>query len=144
MKKIGVILLSVLIFCGFSATAHASRWDVAGKILAGLEGVRILSRGEIDILGTMGGLHRDDDKEERRVVVYEREHYPRRDHRYERCERVWVPEYAWERRWVPGHYERKGHHGRKVYVRGYYESCKVERGGHWEYRCADGCRTHHH
>lgn len=146
MRKIGVIVLSAVILCGLSVPAYASRWDVAGKILAGLEGVRILSRGNIDILGTVGGLHRD----EQRVVYRDSGSYEaryRNERRYEhreRCERVWVPEYAWERRWVPGHYERAGNHGRKIYVRGHYESRKVERGGRWEYRCEDGCRRHHH
>lgn len=120
MKKIGLIILAAAIFCSASGIALASDWDVAGKILTGLEGLRVLSGGRVDPVGNMFGLDRNS---------RQRSNYAYRNHQ----KRIWVPNYSWARRWVPEHSEYDPAYG-EVVIEGHYIRYKVENGGYWEYR----------
>ena len=122
------IVAAVFALLSFSGVSFASDWDVAGKVLAGIEGARILTGGKIDVIGSVmdigsGRRDRDEVVYEKRVYVVEQPISRKR---------VWVPEYAWEKTWVPAHTEYDPRLG-KVFIEGHYETYKVESGGHWEY-----------
>ncbi|MDD5237508.1 MAG: hypothetical protein PHU96_00900 [Candidatus Omnitrophica bacterium] len=131
MKKISMFLLISTLLIGFIAPAFASDWDVAGKILTGIEGVRIISGGRIDPIGTMIDFVQGPRRvhEERHVYVYK-----------EPCKRVWVPHYVWRREYIPAHVEYSQRYG-KVFVEGRYIEYQVENGGHWVTKCDYDCNS---
>ncbi|MEI8350236.1 MAG: hypothetical protein WCI77_08795 [Candidatus Omnitrophota bacterium] len=131
MKKTIVLVFVTAILLGCCEKSFASDWDVAGKILTGIEGVRIITGGKVDVIGTMTGINRTKDKNQ-----YARSRDNRRDDHYrhdERSDRTWVPDYAWRRIYVPEHKEYHAGYG-EVIVEGHYIKYKVEDGGHWETR----------
>lgn len=131
MKKGFALMLIVAMTLGYSSKVFASDWDVAGKVLTGIEGVRIISGGKVDIIGAMTGINRTKDKNQ-----YARDRGNRHNNRYhykERSDRVWVPDYAWRRIYVPEHREYQAGYG-EVIVEGHYIKYKIEDGGHWETR----------
>lgn len=123
MKKIFVLMLLVSLVCGLGQYAYASDWDAAGKVLTGIEGLRILTGGKVDVIGNIAGIARDKRDEGRCYTYYRKEH----------LQRVWVPHFVWEKRWVPKHKEF-GPRGRAIIVKGHYVKYRIQRGGHWEYR----------
>jgi hypothetical protein len=129
MKKIIVMLLIVSLVCGWGVYAFASDWDVAGKVLTGIEGLRIFSGGKLDLIGNMFGMNRDRQDE--------RSHYAYRQKTD--CRRIWVPAFTWEKKWIPEHSDYDERLG-KIIVEGHYVRYRVERGGHWQYDC--NCRSH--
>jgi hypothetical protein len=124
MKKIILLAFLAFLCVGIVAPAYASDWDVAGKILTGIEGLRIISGGRIDPIGGMINVVQGPNRNQYResyVVV-----------RQEPCRRVWVQDYRWIREWVPEHREYVRGKG-EIIVAGHYVEYKVENGGHWEY-----------
>lgn len=150
MKKVaGVVLLAVVLGLGMRGMGYASDWDKAGKALTVIEGLRVISGGQVDIIGTVTGINRHKDGPAyRETVVIERDHGRGHHPRYaryqpkrrwvekheRRCEpeQVWVPHYEWKQRYVPQHVEYRN--GEKYIVEGHYVSYRVEEGGHWETR----------
>jgi len=127
MKKLLIILFIAAFGFTSAAPASASDWDKAGMALTGIEGLRIISGGRIDLIGSMFGINNR--RMPRRYVKHARKHNDR--DRYICSERVWVPHYSWEKKYVPRHEEYHPRYG-KVTVEGHYVKVKVERGGHWE------------
>lgn len=124
MKKILVIMLVISLVFGFGIYTYASDWDVAGKVLTGIEGLRILTGGKVDVIGNVTGIGRDRRDRGRHYGYRHREH----------CRRVWMPRFVWKKKWVPEHREYDARLG-EIIVEGHYIKYKVERGGHWEYDC---------
>ncbi len=131
MKYVMILLMGFMMMGGFVSSGYASDWDKAGKILTGIEGLRILSGGRIDIVGGLTGINRQSDH-----TRFERSGQYYGPHYRNSCERVWVPEYTWRRQWVPAHreYDRRGGYR---FVEGHYVEYKVANGGHWEYQCRE-------
>ena len=117
MKKTALILIITTTVVTVVVPAYASDWDKFGKIMAGIEGVRILSGGRVDILGTITGINDNNDCGGRISTVS--------------CRRVWVPRnVVWKKVYVPQHKEHHPKYG-KVIVEGHYIKYKVVRGGYW-------------
>lgn len=127
MKRIVAVALVLVLVFSFTVSSFASDWDVAGKVLTGLEGLRILTGGKVDPIGNIAGINR-----QRKGSRYHHEGY------VERCRKVWVPNLVWERKWIPEHREYDEKYG-EIFVEGHYIKYKVERGGRWEYDCSS-CR----
>lgn len=140
MRKpvIAVLVIAGLVL-GFTTFSFASDWDKAGKALAIIEGVRVVTGGKVDIIGTVTGINRPyrqtAEYRERREYGHDRGYSSRRHGSYEwrndnKCKMVWVPHYVWKEKYVPGHTEyRNGH---EVVVEGHHERYLAEEGGHWE------------
>ena len=141
MKKIvTVALITAGIVAGVSTNSFASDWDKAGKVFAIIEGVRVITGGKVDVIGTITGINRQrqENRECEQVRESERPRYARgyaygRRSHFEECERIWVAHYVWREKYIPEHIEYRN--GRKVVVEGHYEKYMVEEGGHWEETC---------
>jgi len=121
------LLLAIILSIGLATTSLASDWDVAGKVLTGIEGLRILTGGKVDIIGNIAGIR---DKQ-----YVEHKGHPRGDYRHHKdCQRVWVPKFVWKKKWIPTHNEYDPKFG-KIIVEGHYIRYKVECGGYWNYDC---------
>lgn len=133
-KKVYVLLIGgFLMFCG-SGPLFASDWDKAGKILTGIEGLRIITGGKVDVIGSLTGIR---NKPQQQVYVYRTgQHHPKVYHHVcsDSCRR-WVPNYVWVEKWVPGHLVYAGGFGQRRFVAGHYERYMVEQGGHWVADC---------
>jgi hypothetical protein len=132
--------LSVILIAGFVAgiqtISFASDWDKAGKVLAVTEGLRIVTGGAFDVLGSITGV-------KERTNVREGRGYSRCDDRpsyivrkvYQpqprHVERIWVPHLVWQDKFVPEHTEYREGYG-NVWIGAHYEKFQVEQGGHWE------------
>jgi hypothetical protein len=127
MNKLAKVLMTVLFLTGVVMPVFASDWEVAGKVLTGLEGLRVISGGEIDVIGTITGINRRNCHSRQNFYQYEvninNGHH----------QRQWVPDYVWEERWVPAHREYDSYRRCTVLIPGHYVRYKVERGGHWVY-----------
>ena len=60
MKRILVVLLVMGLLVGKVIPGYSSDWDKAGKALTIIEGMRILTAGKVDILGTLTGINRQE------------------------------------------------------------------------------------
>lgn len=129
MKRLVGFLVSAVFLFGVLTSAYASDWDVAGKVLTGITGLRILTGGKVDIIGAITGSGRARD---RKYAPSEPRHYSKV--RQQPCKRVWVAHYVWKKEWVPEHTEFDNNLG-EVVVEGHYIRYKVESGGYWEYEC---------
>jgi hypothetical protein len=143
MKKIVVVALMVTgLVMGVSVRSFASDWDKAGKALAVIEGLRIITGGRADVIGTVTGINRpaEQARENGRGYAYgrrdrdDRPGYYTHDNRrsMRECERVWVPHYVWREKFVPRHTEYRSGYGRVV-IEAHYERYQAENGGHWEW-----------
>ena len=127
MKKTIVVLAVVVAVTSVSIPTYASDWDKAGKALAVIEGVRIITGGNVDLIGNLTGINRNN-----RYGWHDRK--PRHKHARRRScslsHRVWVPDFKWKKEYIPEHTEYSQEYG-KIIVEGHYIRYKVERGGHW-------------
>ena len=141
MKKINILILSIL-FVGVGAvSSYASSWGTAGKILTAIEGVRIITGDRVDVVGSIiGGVRgRHSDTGYRKSRRNHHKHSNTCSHRnrnhnkkYRNCTKeVWVPHYEWKKKHVPEYEEYDAQLG-SVYVEEHYIRYKVESGGHWE------------
>ncbi|MDD5347096.1 MAG: hypothetical protein PHT59_00625 [Candidatus Omnitrophica bacterium] len=138
MRKSAIIaILAAILVAGSSAPGFASDWDKAGKVLAVFEGLRVLTGGKADVIGTVTGINQP--RQQARDRDCDRGGYARHDRgnhygwsQHERCtaERVWVPHYMVKEEFVPGHIEYRD--GRRIMVDAHYERVEVQEGGHWE------------
>jgi hypothetical protein len=131
MSKQLKILLALSLFTIMASPVFASDWDIAGKVLTGIEGLRIISGGNIDIIGAFIGANNGNYRHDPGYRKYHRN--------YDRvqeipCQREWVPTYAWVERWVRGHEEYDPYTGRTIFIEGHYVTYKVETGGYWVYK----------
>lgn len=130
------LLAAMVLVMGTAQMSFASDWDKAGKAFAITEGLRVLTGGRFDVIGTITGINRPQE-----VVVREKEYvrvhqpapyYGRRHYRASGYyKRVWVPHMVWREIYVPEHTEHRPGFG-DVVVSGHYEKQLVEDGGHWE------------
>lgn len=127
MKRIivGIVIAGAVL--GPVTSSHASDWDKAGKALAVIEGARILTGGNVDIIGNIIGIGRGSvfsSRRGNRCRAYTR---TARHH----SDRIWVPNYVWKKKRVPRHEEYHRKYG-TIVVESHYIRCRVERGGHWK------------
>lgn len=125
MKKAGILLILFTISFSHQIRSFASDWDIAGKVLTGIEGIRILTRGEVDILGNIAGINN-------KKYTSNKNNY-RNYHKYHtRQKRTWIPNFVWKKKWIP---TQKGYNLKfgKIIIEGHYIKYKVEKGGHWEH-----------
>ncbi|MBU3912091.1 MAG: hypothetical protein KKD90_05845 [Candidatus Omnitrophica bacterium] len=60
MKKVTIVSMIVVgTLIGTSASSYASDWDKAGKALAAIKGVRIITGGNVDLIGNITGINRN-------------------------------------------------------------------------------------
>ena len=129
MKKTILVILVGGITLAAASPGYASDWDKAGKALAIIEGARIITGGNIDLIGNLTGINRNSWFSSGRgnrgddCRTYARA--PRRP------ERVWVPHYVWKKKYIPGHEEYDEKYG-NIIVEEHYIKYRVENGGHWE------------
>ncbi|MFA5099423.1 MAG: hypothetical protein WC547_00875 [Candidatus Omnitrophota bacterium] len=130
------ILVSVGLMVGMCAPCFASDWDKAGKVFAVTEGLRIVTGGAVDVLGSITGINRNRGQVREVACVRKNDpprYYARRVCRPEPCrvERVWVPNLVWREKFVPEHSEYRPGYG-NIWIGAHYEKYQVEEGGHWE------------
>ena len=142
MKKTAAVVLIGLMVPA-PCLSYASDWDKAGKALTVIEGLRLVTGGKVDFIGTLAGLNREGETVRRKVEYASYDHHPKYAHHrhyggrlkkypaHRRKERVWVPHYVWKREYVPEHKEIRADCG-EVIVEAHYIRYKVEEGGHWE------------
>jgi len=131
MRHIGKLVVLVLVLFGFCGLAFSSDWDVAGKVLTGIEGLRIISGGNIDLIGNLTGINSNTTKSSSRVKYY---YVYNQD---DCCQRTWVSNYVWKKKWISGHHEYDKKLG-KIFVEGHYIKYRIKKGGHWSHKCSDG------
>ncbi|MCX7926955.1 MAG: hypothetical protein N2606_02325 [Candidatus Omnitrophica bacterium] len=135
-QVITIVLIMAVVF-GLRNQSFASDWDKAGKVLAVFEGLRILTGGRADVIGTITGINQP--RYQHSYSDYCRYDTPKRHYRpsfwSRRCceERIWVPHYVIKERFIPEHIEYRD--GKRVEVEAHYEKIEVEQGGHWEVVC---------
>lgn len=95
MRKLIICVLAAGVGIGLAIPSYASDWDKFGKAAAVIEGIRILTRGDVDIFGNILGINRQN-----KPKVYVEK--PRYDIRKpgQRLECVWVPRTVWKKRYV--------------------------------------------
>lgn len=126
MKKLivglTVLVLVIVGVLGLYVPSYASDWDKAGKAFAILEGVRVITRGGVDIIGTITGINQN-------------QMHARQYHKHYHCRpyRVWIPRMIWKRKYIPEHTEYSEEYG-EIIVEGHYIRYQVEKGGHWASR----------
>jgi hypothetical protein len=104
--------------------ANASDWETFGKVMAGIEGLRVITGGEVDIVGSLTGVRRDG-------VRY---YYPARRYRYRRP----YGRYCYKRYRYPYGYYCYPRRGRGVYYYGPWLDYRII------IRDRDRDRRHHH
>lgn len=134
MNKLIVLLLTIIFLGAGAVTSYASDWDKAGKVLTVIDGMRFITGGKIDLMGTLigettGKLVKNDRYETRRP----HHGYPRYAKRHVRCteERIWVPHHEWRTKHVPAHETYDDELG-TIRVSAHEIEYKVETGGHWK------------
>ena len=138
MKKVLIMTLAAVLSLGMIAQpVWASDWDKAGIALTGIEGLRILTGGKVDLIGSMFGMNRN--SETKVAYAHPKHHRHPRHRRKKVCKtnRFWVPEYRWVKEYIPEHEEYDPKYG-KVIVHGHYIRYQVEDGGYWKEE--DYCR----
>jgi hypothetical protein len=109
-------------------TSYASDWDVAGKILTGIAGTRILTGGDVDILGSVFGINKHD----KYSSSHKRNYYHRNT---QTCQYIQVPTTTWKKKWVPQHTEYDDVFGEMV-VEGHYVKYRSYNDTQWVKSCA--------
>jgi len=128
MRRLISLLVIAAFLVGHQVSAQASDWDVAGKILTGIEGMRILTGGRVDVIGTITGI---EPNQEYRVAYNQPRSY--KPSRHNSSRRTWVADYVWKKKWVPRHTDYDPELG-EIIVGGHYIKYKVESGGRWEHK----------
>jgi hypothetical protein len=132
MRSIVAALLVVSVMMGGIVPVYAGDWDVFGKIMAGVEGLRVLSNGEVDIIGSVTGVKEDRHKEARH----------KKPHPIRIPEKPRIPEKkVWKRIYIPEHEEYSEKYGR-IIVEGHYIRCKARQRGRKGKKCPKGQKEH--
>ena len=131
MKKliVGLMVIGVLLAIAAPSYAKDKDWATAGKVLAIIEGARVLTGGNLDLIGTVTGTNRG---------TWNQGHRENRANRYAMgrpCDRtpgrVWVTNYVWQKKYIPEHEEYSQEYG-TIIVGEHYIMYKVENDGYWE------------
>ena len=122
MKRLVAGFLVLVALVSMTVPAYSSDWDKAGKALTIIEGLRLITGGRVDFIGTLSGLNQP--KAQERYVT----HYHSRKPKYEK---VWIPHYVWKSKYIPEHEEYSQEYG-AIIVEGHYIRYRVEQGGRWE------------
>jgi len=135
---IGIMVTTAVI--GFSTSiGYTSDWDKAGKILTAFEGIRVLTGGNVDIIGGITGIKQN-------------KKYTRSHAKHDRCEitkdkrclhYVWVPTMAWKKEYIPEHKEYSEKYG-TIIVEAHYIRYQVEQGGYWVTKYNHDCNYNQH
>lgn len=136
MKKQFILFLLVVFVFSFTSNVIASDWDKAGIALTGIEGLRILTGGKVDLIGSMFGMNNQ--HKHKHYAKHGKKHYHFHNASPSCYEKeVWIPHYDWRRKYIPEHKSYDPKYG-KVIVEGHYIKYKIEDGGHWEsqYYCS--------
>jgi len=125
LLTIGLGMASVVVF---ATPSEASDWDKAGKAFAVLEGMRVITGGNVDIIGHITGINKGGSlwNSSGYHVSPQQGVGPRKRH----SQSVWVPKYVWKREYIPEHEEYSETYG-TVIVEGHYIKYPVEEGGYW-------------
>jgi len=125
MKKLIVIATIGILSLGFAISTYASDWDTFGKVMAGVTGLRVITGGQVDIVGGIFGIGGETyySPEDYRCYRY----YSSRYGYYFRC---YPRDYYWSSGGI--YYYRYGvpTYRRKVIIRGRHKKRK----GHHYYR----------
>lgn len=123
MKPFSLILCALALVAGSTVPSHAGDkdWARAGKALTVIEGLRVVTGGDLDVIGKVTGIDRGRRPRHERIA----RHYACRE------DRVWVPEYRWEKRYVHEHESYDPEYG-EILVEGHYIRYQVEDGGYWK------------
>ena len=133
-------LMVIVGVIGFEVPSYASDWDKAGKVLATLAGLRVLTGGNVDIIGNITGI--------KQAKKYDRGHSK---HTQKHCEikkgksyshYAWIPTMAWKRKYIPEHQEYSEKYG-TIIVEGHYIKYQVEQGGYWALGCSQDKDYYH-
>lgn len=146
MKKLSIIsFLAIALLMAVRTQVFASDWDKAGKVLTVIEGMRVITGGKVDVIGTITGINKPDSREQYReygnarenrkhqYYAYQKHSYPAYEHyrSYSHYRQVWVPHMVWKEKYIPRHTEYRPGYG-EIVVEGHLERYLVEDGGHWE------------
>ena len=123
MKKVIISLVVIGALIGPSAQSYASDWDKAGKALAVIEGVRIITGGNVDLIGNITGISKNNSRSSTRSN--NNRSYAKNYSSHTRRARTWVPHYVWEKQYVPEHEEYSEGYG-NIIVEGHYIRYQVE------------------
>jgi hypothetical protein len=122
MRRTVMSLLLTGVMMSVVVPVYAGDWDVFGKVMAGVEGLRVLSNGKVDIIGSVTGVDKKKHKEKRKRSSHDNS-----------C-RVRIPEKkAWKRIYIPEHEEYSEEYGR-IIVEGHYIRCKAGQKGPKKHR----------
>ena len=118
-QRIALITLTIAVIATSSVTADANDWGTVGKVLTGVTGLRLITGGNVDIIGNLTGINSD------------RAHtYGRRNTRYythsRRCHYMSQPIVVYEKEWVPGYTIHDRYRG-TTFIEGYYITRKAYR-----------------
>jgi hypothetical protein len=137
MKKTMAIMLAIACLFGFTGSSYAGdeEWSTAGKALAIIEGARIITGGNLDLIGNVAGISGN------RGWLQGGKYSPKRrdignryaKHHNRGPKKVWIPDFIWKRKYIPEHEDYSDEYG-TIIVEAHYIQYKVEDGGHWEYR----------
>ena len=132
MKKAVLgFVVSFLLMGNLVGISYASDWDVAGKVLTGIAGVRILTGGKVDFIGNIAGINHSE-----QCGKYCSRNNQHSFKQRSRCdERAWVPNYVWKRKYIPQHKEHSAKYG-EIIIESHYIKYKSERGGKWVSVCS--------
>lgn len=138
MKRILIVLLLAVFTFAATVPAYASDWDKAGIALTGIEGLRIITGGKVDLIGSMFGMKNKEKSWRKESKHFLKKNKRKHKHKHKRIAKsydcthsVWVPHYEWAREYIPEQRRHNSKYG-KIIVEGHYIQYKVERGGHWE------------
>jgi hypothetical protein len=129
MKRAIISFSVIVMLLSAVVPSYASDWDKAGKALAIIEGARILTGGNVDIIGNITGINRGHSN----VSCGRSGRYDYAKSYDRPSRRVWVPHYVWKKKYIPEHEEYDPEYG-TIIVEGHYIEYRVEDGGHWEYK----------
>ncbi len=129
MKKVIISLVVIGTLIGPSAQSYASDWDKAGKALAVIEGVRIITGGNVDLIGNITGISKNNSRSSTRSN--NNRSYAKNYSSHTRRARTWVPHYVWEKQYIPEHEEYSERYG-NIIVEGHYIRYQAEDSGHWK------------
>ena len=136
MKNLIVIIMVVTIMIGTTSLSYSGdeEWATAGKVLAIIEGARVITGGNLDLIGNVTGISSNGgwfSSGNSSSSRYKSNKRYARNYAYS-SKQVWVPRYIWQKKYIPEHEEYSKQYG-TILVEGHYIKYKVEDSGHWEY-----------
>ncbi len=127
----GKIIFMLTLFSALLAqpiSSFASDWGVAGKILTGIEGARILTRGDVDVFGSLFGFNKTDKYSSSK----KHNHSYRSKHS---CQYIQIPTTVWKKKWIPTYTEYDDMLG-EVIVEGHYVKYRSYDNHQWVSTCS--------